>query len=542
MQADNVIPLRKKVSAQPGAAEGGRAARLGGGQFYYQTPALTAILDALRDGVAQRPVLVVHGEHGSGKSALLEQLLDRADPGWHFCYLQLSHVYGEQHVLEAISRQLLGRELHQVEDIVTHLPGSFNTSAIITILIDDAHNLSPFALKALLALKQQAREQGYALGMALFAGPEIIHVLDTSAFAKLSGWFTRLAVPGLDAAQTAEYIEQRLTASGLAQRVRMDKRILHSFHARSSGLPLFINQFLEDYISRQLNSNVLQRWFDRNRRLLGRMVTASAVLALAGFVVLIVVDHRRPQHAEPSLALAALSSSLPQDGLTPPTVAASATRLPVKDVLPAAARPALTPAPLPAALPPAARAPQPPVAVSPAAAPVATAGKAAAAARPAAAQAGDPVLGNEGFQTWLQQLEDIRDGDAWLMAQTAGNYTLQLAAAFKEREVDAFIQRYHLSPKAAKVRLLQNGRDVYVALLGVFPTVARTKQVVLTLPDELQQRKPWIRDLGALKPALAVVAGDAPDNPSPADGEPVMPEAAAEPGAAPDIPPMPALP
>ena len=119
--------------------------------------------------------------------------------------------------------------------------------------------------------------------------------------------------------------------------------------------------------------------------------------------------------------------------------------------------------------------------------------KAPAGQKPApgkpAANAGTPVA------------SEIKRED-WVWQQRPDNYTLQLASLLSEDEVLQFIQANKLETGVAYMKVVIDGTTRYNIIYGVYNTYDQARRAIKTLPANLQQDKPWVRNFGLLQKML----------------------------------------
>jgi len=97
--------------------------------------------------------------------------------------------------------------------------------------------------------------------------------------------------------------------------------------------------------------------------------------------------------------------------------------------------------------------------------------------------------------------KDVKHED-WVWQQRPNNYTLQLASLLSEPEVLKFIQANKLTTDVAYFKIVVNGTTRYTVIYGVFNTYDQAHRAVKTLPANLQQEKPWVRNFGLLQKLL----------------------------------------
>ena len=126
----------------------------------------------------------------------------------------------------------------------------------------------------------------------------------------------------------------------------------------------------------------------------------------------------------------------------------------------------------------------------------------AAAPVPAKKPAGSkPVPGKSAAPPETASAGGIKHED-WVWQQKPDTYTLQLASLLSENEVLKFIHANKLEISAAYMKVVISGTTRYNVIFGVYNTYDQAQRAIKTLPANLQQDKPWVRNFGVLQKML----------------------------------------
>lgn len=87
---------------------------------------------------------------------------------------------------------------------------------------------------------------------------------------------------------------------------------------------------------------------------------------------------------------------------------------------------------------------------------------------------------------------------AWLGAQAADHYTMQVLGSYSESTARSFIERSGL-PSLIYVQSLYKGQPWYVVLYGNFETKSQATKAKADLPSVIAKEKPWIRSFSGLQ-------------------------------------------
>jgi len=509
---ENKVATDDRASSLPSVSAGER--------FIYRSPASEKLIEALTRSIDEQGILtIVTGGQGSGKTVLLQQILHQAGPEWELCVIQTAHAVGEKHILEQLNNRYFPHQHYDVEVLADRLSSNTSDSWPV-ILVDDADNLSLFALDVLLSLKFTIEEQGGRLGLVFFAKPAIQAMLSSPSLHRHDEIIRLIGMPMLTQNETTEYIDKWLVHHHLDLPQGLSDSRKQAIYRRSGGLPGQIDRLLVEAINKQqlripsaLPTPVLS--------IINRPYSWVAVV-----MVLL-------------LAYALISLDVPSsDGVTEHAISAQNTQqlqrdqqqtvtgrssLQAPDTVTDADKKnqAITSA---AATGPAERPPVSGRTVKQADIPVTTVPAADKESRDVEISPASPTqtfhptaiagVNNVAFQ------EPV-DGTDWLLSANKGDYTIQLAASNDEKSIKSFIRQQPVLEGLSYVRIIRRGKDGYVALYGTYPTFSRAKQAIADLPASLRDNGPWIRRISALQVLLppAITGSETPPAETPANSE-----------------------
>ena len=96
----------------------------------------------------------------------------------------------------------------------------------------------------------------------------------------------------------------------------------------------------------------------------------------------------------------------------------------------------------------------------------------------------------------------IDSRSAWILAQPADYYAIQLLGAREKATVDKFLAAYPSVQKLTYYEAKRNGAPWYVVVQASFPSYDAAKSAVAKLPQKLQKQGPWIRKIEAIQKDL----------------------------------------
>jgi type II secretory pathway predicted ATPase ExeA len=201
----------------------------GNQSFFFRSPLLQQRLSLLNQMVGGHSMfIVVIGERGSGKSTLMHELISMTGHRWQACRFKVKSRKGKS---QRPWKNLNNRAAYRS---VNESPPS--------LIIDDAHQLTPSELKKLLQSAFSKPERRKFQSIVLFSEPSI-----RERFADIARWLPprsvidKIFMTPLSEQQTADYLKHRLRASGLILQNPFTPDQIRDIHQRSGGLPGRIN-------------------------------------------------------------------------------------------------------------------------------------------------------------------------------------------------------------------------------------------------------------------------------------------------------------
>ena len=467
-------------------------------RFSYQTPALEKLLEALVRSVDDRGILtVIKGVQGSGKTALLQQFLLQARPEWGLCLVQASHVIGEKHILEQLNNRYYPHNHYDIEVLADRLAADAKQCWPV-VLIDDAHNLSSFALDVLLSLKFNVEEQGGRLGLILLALPSIQEVLSSPSLLRHDEVVRVIDMPALTEEQTVDYIDQLLEVSGLISPDNLSNGQKQAIYRRSKGLPGLINPQIYHAATKNKREpspvySLLRAYLSQPRLWAAAMM---AVVFIYGVFSLLSPENNTetisdlPLLAQNEPVLAAPDSKVSVADVK--AIAAPVIKKPVAKKTVKVNKPVERPRVVEkkeVIIPAAPAVPEKPV-------------LAALTDHRAGSGSEEKVDESSSEAKPTVSVNQPVNGQLWLKSQNSGDYTIQLAASAYEDAIERFIRKQPVMDGLRYVHIVRRGKDWYVTLFGSYTTFAKAKQAIADLPATLRKNEPWIRKISTLQKML----------------------------------------
>ena len=474
------------------------------GQQFYTNPELEQHLNHLTHLLQSSDlVLVLSGETGSGKSSLIQQLINRSTPGLDYCQITANEQMNPAALLTQLTRCF---ELPEQLDIQTTLELLKDHANILrtnnrvpVAIIDDAHELPGDSLKVLLSL-QQLHEN---------STPDHWHVLlvtnpaFTADLLQLNDRLHFVHLNPLDLEQTRDYINHRMSISGLEGVSPFSDKDIDFIFQQSQGLPKRIHQ-LAHQILMQKNPPVTsaqpaatkQAPDTRLHQRKGFIAGTLAIILILGAALIFQDDINRlfdnSHHKQASTAQESLP--LPENSKTtyllrripdPVPAKTSITNKPVTAVKQLPVIPDKKPVMVKTGIkiqPQVSK--NPPVAVKP---------------------LPKPVISKPRIDTNFERKLKLNMifTRSWIMQQQPSHFTAQIMASSQVNNLIKHARLPGMKGKTAIYSILRKGKPWYVLLFGHKSDRLAIKTAIAGLPAQLQKNKPWIRSFSAIQSEIS---------------------------------------
>ena len=221
--------------------------------YFFTTPALRLRLDVVQEHIrrGEAPVLIL-GERGAGKSALLNQLVCRADNNWRIVRIPAVPSFSANDVVTFLNAELRlptrvssGEMLREFDAWLDRLA---TRGQMAVIVIDNAHDLCDEGLARLATLKRQLKATN--LSVLMTGKPELRNRLNgVSRSARSPVPVFAISIPSLDQREVASYIDMRLYHAGVEGRGPFSRAAIDDISRDSRGYPGQINAMANDLLN-----------------------------------------------------------------------------------------------------------------------------------------------------------------------------------------------------------------------------------------------------------------------------------------------------
>lgn len=223
--------------------------------FLYRSLQHEEALANLIYGVQSRKgFILLTGEVGTGKTTMLECLRDFLNSQRiAFASLFNSRLTVEQ-FFEMLSYDLdLRCNRHSKTEVLLSLNNMLleraAASRTTVLIVDEAHNLEWDVLEEIRLLGNLENRRGKLLQIILAGQQELDRKMDAPEFRQLKQRIAlRCALRGFDVAETAAYINSRMSRAGLKDQTVISPELIREIHHRSLGIPRVINGICDNLL------------------------------------------------------------------------------------------------------------------------------------------------------------------------------------------------------------------------------------------------------------------------------------------------------
>jgi len=247
MNADFQISGGRPEVAEAGIAALGRLRDL---DDFFPAGDRDKCLNLLLHLVPYSGMLRVTGEAGSGKTTLFDVLRARAGASWRVCSIEAAYGTDAAALFKAIMAEFIPRgtapedPFAAIDSLRKSLQLMRRSALLPLILIDDAHRLTPQALRWLAQLSAALGEEDRTATIVLFAEPGLDEVFEENALQDVRDQISHTFVlQPFTEEETVAYLRQRLAGVSGAFDGIFSAPVVKFIHVSSRGVPGRINEF-----------------------------------------------------------------------------------------------------------------------------------------------------------------------------------------------------------------------------------------------------------------------------------------------------------
>lgn len=216
-------------------------------KFFYTNPAYQEAFATLRYGIeGKKGLIVITGEVGTGKTTLLRRLMRSLEATTHSVFIFYTDVSFAE-LLRLILRDLglaTRRENRStmIKKLNDYLIEQLKKGHIVSLLIDEAQNLSDEAIEGIRSLSNLDTDKKKLLQIVLIGQPELETKLDQPGLLHLKQRVAlRCRLASLNDNEVGPYIDSRLQAAGYEGKGLFPPDAVKRIAFYSRGTPRLIN-------------------------------------------------------------------------------------------------------------------------------------------------------------------------------------------------------------------------------------------------------------------------------------------------------------
>ena len=518
----------------------------------FSTPESESRLDLIKHLIENSELVpLVRGMSGIGKSLLASRLQSGAPDNWVVCLFEADSMMQPERLLAQIARcnGLPDAKDDNNRRLVERFEKLRRRGSIPVLLIDDAQELPPTSLIALLRLYERQVDGAPLVSLVLFGNEQIDLLLSTPQLQVMSPQSIQVIdLPPLTREEADAYMGHLLKNEGLDQRLALDSGRLDRLYRETRGAPGPLASAILQAIGESdgKRENALARLGGSWLRialpigvvLLFMLLFQDAINSLFSPGRPVTEEHRVVERVVPPTPAARpvtetdhrenivteeteAKSGQPVEKAAPNTLQGAdvAVLVTPSEVEVVAQKESMT-TQIPEVRQPIEEKPvvdasaeviskedtsglvevvQPvPEEVS-----ATTGSDEASAGRQAAETASSkpvaqvPAVAKEAATPPPQESTLLKSPE-WLRAQAPGSYTVQLLAVENIESLQKVIERHELQDKAFSVKTLRQGRPWYPLLWGQFANRTEAMEATKRLPQDLRKGGAWARPLSSL--------------------------------------------
>jgi type II secretory pathway predicted ATPase ExeA len=216
-------------------------------RLFYTNPVYQEAFAGLRYGIeAKKGFIVITGEVGTGKTTLLRKLMRSLGETIHSVFI-FNTLLSFPELLQLILHDLgiapsETSKVTMLQELNDYLIKQLKRGHIVSVLIDEAQNLSDEALEGLRLLSNLETDQEKLLQIVLMGQPELKAKLDQPGLRQLKQRVAfQCQLAPLKEEETGPYIDFRLRAVGYGGKELFHSEAIQQVAFYSQGIPRLIN-------------------------------------------------------------------------------------------------------------------------------------------------------------------------------------------------------------------------------------------------------------------------------------------------------------
>ncbi|MES9955482.1 MAG: SPOR domain-containing protein [Sedimenticola sp.] len=216
-----------------------------GNDPYFSLPELEQRLDLLfhlAENSDRVPLL--KAEEGMGKTMVLDQLEQRAQPNWHLCRILADAMLQPEQLIDRIGWCVQVQEVGNGDALMRRLEDLRNEGGRVIVAVDDAHQLPVSSIITLLRLSEKRSNGEPLVKVMLFARTDIDEHLATPQIQAMNPQALQmLDLPRYERSQGQAFVQHLLAVHGVDDSlVELNEQKVERLLKQSEGVPAAIEE------------------------------------------------------------------------------------------------------------------------------------------------------------------------------------------------------------------------------------------------------------------------------------------------------------
>lgn len=463
------------------------------GQEYFSDAVMKMQLNMLQHNLRFSDMLqILKGDAGSGKTALVIQMLSRANDELQIFIVRGKATLTAPQILLGMLKifQLPIPDATQtcLELLIDHLKIRLEKNCSSVLIVENAHAISVDTLNQLLAYTDHINEVlDGELRILLVADPVIESILPKLTSAQLrAGKVFISSVRALDRQRTREYLEYRLQQAGFIGDLPFNDKQLRNLYDNTDGIPQQLDTVAASMLNQQTKPHSIGAFL---QALPLRLIATAATSIIAIALLLFVVVEEPDEGGETAQSGQAMPTPI-----TTTQTDTDAINAPLPDSQASTETPAVTQrsetdtstantfTSLHEVTPPA---PVQKIILLPP--------KQVKEHTIEDTQPSTPPVKKRPAQRQPSQSAQ------WLLKQKPANYTIQLMASYDGNDLSEHIRNNSIESQTALFETSRNTRRWHVLTYGIYTSAGAARAAIAKLPNELRHNTPWVRSIESVQ-------------------------------------------
>lgn len=240
--------------------------------------------------------MLVTGQFGIGKTILIRRLLSRIDDNYQVCFIHANPMHHvdqlKQQIYKGLGTDSSSESISGFDQLTLYLDNIKRSGKTSLLIIDDAHELSIESMQLIMSLNEITSNNTPLLSIILFAEPDVKRLLEMADPQKAQRLLTQnLELQALSEKDTANYLHLRMKVAGFNEdnltRTPFTPSVIETIYKNSKGIPFEINRQASKILIRMSGNE--QDVIAPAPTKKGRLTAASTLVIILVLAILVAV-------------------------------------------------------------------------------------------------------------------------------------------------------------------------------------------------------------------------------------------------------------